>query len=371
MAEPLKNQFGAEVPRAIATMITAIHPAFEAKVFMKDVAQGYDDLSLLARGEKIAQALHQHLPADFAQATQILMDSLDQPHDRATDGSLSSFLYLPHTMFVALHGLNHFEVAMRAQHALTQRFTAEFSIRTFLEHHPEATLRQLTLWAKDPSAHVRRLVSEGSRPRLPWASRLPAFQKDPTPVLALLELLKDDPELYVRRSVANNLNDIGKDHPDLLVETARAWLRNASEDRLWIIRHALRFAVKQGNPAALAVLGFGAIAPVAIDRSSIAPQRAAMGHAVHIAFDVTNTSQQSQRVLVDFCIHYIKANGSSSAKVFKLKTLMLAAGESLRVSKKVSLAEMTTRKHYPGNHRVEALINGRAVELGAFDLVVA
>jgi 3-methyladenine DNA glycosylase AlkC len=371
MAEPLKNHFGTEVPRAIATMISAVHPAFKAKVFMKDVALGYDDLTLMARGEKIAQALHQHLPADFAQATQILLDSLDQAHDRDNGGSLSSFLYLPHTMFVARHGLDHFEVAMRAQHALTQRFTAEFSIRPFLQHHPEATLQQLKVWAKDPSAHVRRLVSEGTRPRLPWASRLPDFQKDPTPVLALLELLKDDPELYVRRSVANNLNDIGKDHPDRLVETARAWLKDASEDRLWIIRHALRFAVKQGNPAALAVLGFGDVAPVSIDKTSVLPERAVMGQAVQIAFDVTNHSKLAQRVLVDFCIHYIKANGSRSAKVFKLKTLTLTAGESVRVSKRVSLAEMTTRKHYPGTHRVEALVNGQAEPLGTFELVTA
>ncbi len=371
MAEPLKNQFGTEVPRAIATMIAAVHPTFAVNAFMKDVMNGYDNLALMARGEKIAQALHRHLPPDFAQATQILLDSLDQPHGRATDGSLSSFLYLPHTMFVARHGLGHFDLAMRAQHALTQRFTAEFSIRSFLQHHPEATLKQLKVWAKDPSAHVRRLVSEGTRPRLPWASRLPAFQKDPTPVLALLELLKDDPELYVRRSVANNLNDIGKDHPDRLVETARVWLKDAPEDRQWIIRHALRFAVKQGNAAALAVLGFGEVAPVSIDNASVTPQRAVMGQTIHIAFEVINNSKQAQRVLVDFCIHYIKANGSSRAKVFKLKTLTLDAGERLSVSKKVSLAEMTTRKHYPGNHRVEALINGRSDPLGAVELAAA
>jgi 3-methyladenine DNA glycosylase AlkC len=374
MAEPLKNQFGTEVPRAIATMIAAVHPAFAVKTFMKDVLQGYDDLALMARGEKIARALHQHLPADFAEATQILLDSLDKPHDRDTDGSLSSFLYLPHTLFVARHGLDHFEMAMRAQHTLTQRFTAEFSIRPFLEHHAEATLQQLKLWAKDPSAHVRRLVSEGSRPRLPWAPRLRAFQKNPTPVLALLDLLKDDPDLYVRRSVANNLNDIGKDHPDRLVETARAWLKDASEDRLWIIRHALRFAVKQGNPAALAVLGFESfegVAPVSVHRASLTPTTAVMGRSVTIAFDVRNDSDRAQRVLVDFCIHYIKANGSSSAKVFKLKTLALEAGESARISKKVSLAEMTTRKHYPGTHRVDALINGQAAPLGAFELATA
>ena len=162
---------------------------------------------------------------------------------------------------------------MQAQHELTQRFTAEFSIRPFIERHPEATLARLAQWTQDPSPHVRRLVSEGTRPRLPWASRLRDFQRDPAPVLALLERLKDDPELYVRRSVANNLNDIGKDHPDLLADVARRWLQNASPERRWIVRHALRSAIKRAEPGALSALGYGAAPTLAIERVRIEPKR--------------------------------------------------------------------------------------------------
>ena len=143
---------------------------------------------------------------------------------------------MPHLFFVSQYGLAHFEPSMQAQHALTQRFTAEFSIRPFLQHHPQQTLRRLSQWTQDPSEQVRRLVSEGSRPRLPWAPRLAAFQTDPRPVLQLLEQLRDDTSLYVRRSVANNLNDIGKDNPDMLMDTARRWLLGASTDREWIVR---------------------------------------------------------------------------------------------------------------------------------------
>ena len=203
-------------------------------------------------------------------------------------------------------------------------------------------------WTTDPSEHVRRLVSEGTRPRLPWASRLPALQRDPTPLLALLERLKDDPALYVRRSVANNLNDIGKDHPAVLATTANAWLRDATPERRWIVQHALRSAVKHGEPGALAALGFGASADVVIAQPSNTPQ--------------------PQRVLVDFAVYYVKANGQSRSKVFKLKTLDLAAHETQRVGKNISLAEMTTRKHYPGIHRVDAILNGRAQVLGSFEL---
>ena len=211
---------------------------------------------------------------------------------------------------------------MQAQHALTQRFTAEFSIRPFLQAHPEATLARLRQWAFDPSPHVRRLVSEGTRPRLPWAPRLRGFQKDPAPVLALLELLKDDPELYVRRSVANNLNDIGKDHPELLTQTAQRWLKGASENRQWIVGHALRSAVKRGEAGALKVLGFGAGGPcVDCVTRPLRPSAAVMGASVTVAFDVHNPHAHAQRVLVDFCVHYIKANGQPKPKVFKLKTV--------------------------------------------------
>ncbi|APW43599.1 DNA alkylation repair protein [Rhodoferax saidenbachensis] len=368
MAEPLVTQYGPDVPKAIARMVAAVHKRFPVDAFLHDALTGYDALALMPRGKHIARALQRHLPQDYAQALPILLASAERPHGRDPGLSLGSFLYLPHTAFVAEFGLGHFELSMQAQHALTQRFTAEFSIRPFLQKHPEATLAQLMEWTRDPSEHVRRLVSEGTRPRLPWASRLPAFQRDPTPVLALLERLKDDPELYVRRSVANNLNDIGKDHPALLANTAKAWLRKATPERRWIVQHALRSAVKRGEAGALAALGFGGAADVAICQHSITPQRAVIGGTLAVAFDVTNSTAQPQRVLVDFAVHYVKANGQARAKVFKLKTLDLAAHETQRVGKQISLAEMTTRKHYPGVHQVEAILNGRAQPLGSFKL---
>ncbi len=368
MAEPLKNQYGADVPRAIAAMVSSVYPSFSSARFLRDVLDGYDALALMPRGKKIAQALRRHLPDDYPRALGILLDSLDQPHDRDPGLSLASFLYLPHTMFVAQHGLAHFEESMRAQHALTQRFTAEFSIRPFLEQHTQATLRQLKAWTNDPSPHVRRLVSEGTRPRLPWAPRLRQFQADPAPVLALLELLKDDPELYVRRSVANNLNDIGKDHPALLASTARDWLDNAPAGRAWIVGHALRSAVKRGDSGALKVLGFGRAARVAVGHAQIQPVRPVMGGAVKISFEMTNTQTQVQRVLVDLAVHYVKASGRASTKVFKLKTLELAPGQTVVLAKTLSLKEMSTRRHYPGLHRVDVILNGEARRLGAFEL---
>lgn len=368
MAEPLKNQFGPDVPVKIAGMISAVFHRFPAEAFVRDALQGYEALDLMLRGKKIASAMSRHLPDDYMEAAEVLIASLGPKLVKTEDFGMSSFLYLPYTMFVAEHGIDHFEMSMRVQYELTQRFTAEFSIRPFLERYPDATLSQLATWAKDASPHVRRLVSEGTRPRLPWASRLRDFQKDPSPVLRLLELLKDDPSLYVRRSVANSLNDIGKDHPEVLVETARRWMEDASQERRWLIRHALRSAVKRGEAGALEVMGYGEPARVSIARASINPKRPVIGDDVTISFEIASTARQAQNILVDLCIHFVKANGKHSLKVFKLKTVELAPEETRQLKKTISLAEMSTRKHYAGMHKVEVLLNGYGMPLCTFEL---
>jgi 3-methyladenine DNA glycosylase AlkC len=368
MGEPLKNHYGPDIPRRIGEMIATAWPAFDKKRFVADALDGYEPLELKQRAQHIAKAMSAHLPKDFPTAVEILLASLGPVLAETESFGMAPFLYFPHIIFVAEHGLDHFEESMRAQHALTQRFSAEFSIRSFLEKHPTPTLARLREWTTDESPHVRRLVSEGTRPRLPWAPRLRDFMRDPAPVLSLLELLKDDPQLYVRRSVANNLNDIGKDHPEILTAVAKQWLRDATPERQWVVRHALRSAVKRGEVGALDAMGYGGKAKVEIGNVAISPKRAVMGGAVTIAFDVANTRRQPQHVLVDFRIHFVKSNGKSSPKVFKLKELDLAPRETVSLSKKVSLKEMTTRKHYPGRHVVDVVINGHVRPLGMFEL---
>jgi 3-methyladenine DNA glycosylase AlkC len=375
MAEPLKHLLGGDVPQRIARNVRAAWPAFNTRAFLAQVNNGYEALELMPRGRRLAEALHTHLPADYAEAIEILVASMGPPmgldaagEPDAGDRDHSAFLYLPHSMFIATHGLGHFEASMRAQHALTQRFTAEFSIRPYLLQHEAATLKRLARWADDPNAHVRRLVSEGSRPRLPWATRLPSFIKDPRPVLPLLARLRDDPSSYVRRSVANHLNDIGKDHPALLTATAREWLLDAPDARQRLVRHALRFAIKRGDPEALAALGLGHAVKLDVLDARLTPARASIGGAITLSFALHNAERKAQQVLVDFRIHYVKANGGAQAKVFKLKTLTLAPGETQPISKRISLAQMTTRVHYPGRHQVDLLLNGQPHPLGAFTL---
>ncbi len=369
MAEPLKNSFGKEVPKKIAAMIAGVYPQFNSRAFVTDILDGYEALDLTPRGRKIAQSLHTYLPTNYDDAIDILIKSLGPANDQTEGLGITPFVYMPHVFFVAEYGLDDFELSMQAQYELTQRFTAEFSIRPFLIRYPDKTLARLESWSNDSNSHVRRLVSEGTRPRLPWAQRLPAFQQDPRPVLDLLEHLKDDPVLYVRRSVANNLNDIGKDNPEALFQTARRWMKDADKERRWLVQHALRSAVKRGEKGALDVLGYSPANNITIQDVRITPNPVCIGDTVSLEIDIVNKHKQTQQLLVDLRILFVKANGKTSPKVFKLKTLALAPQKSTTLNKTISFAPMTTRKHYPGEHKIELLLNGQALPVGAFRLL--
>jgi 3-methyladenine DNA glycosylase AlkC len=369
VATPLVESFGPEVPRRIASMVAAVHPGFDGEAFVAGALDGHAPLGLMARGRHWGAALRAHLPASDAQAIEVLTASLGpaRPADGPPEG-MAPFLYLPHSFVIAEHGLECLEVAFAAQHALTQRFTAEFCIRPFLERHPEATLARLADWTADPSARVRRLVSEGTRPRLPWAPRLRAFQRDPAPVLALLERLRDDPSEDVRRSVANNLNDIGKDHPEVLVATARRWMDGADPARVRLVRHALRSRISAGDPGALEALGFAPGAPARARIAAIEPTAPTIGATVRVRVEVTNPSDEAATYAIRLRVRFARPGPRAGVRVFTLGERRLAAGDSAEVAARISLAQHTTRTHHPGHHGLEVLVNGAVAATGGFEL---
>jgi len=232
---------------------------FDSAGFRRAALKSLAPLSIMQRGHHVARVMREYLPVRYADAVDVLLGSLPPAGGATEDRGLGVFFFLPHVSFIATYGLDPehnggadpFEISMRAQYELTKRFTAEFSIRPFLIRSPERTLARLLEWTRDPDPHVRRLCSEGSRPRLPWAQRIPAFVRDPRPALPILDALKDDPALYVRRSVANHIGDIAKDHPELAFELCTNWLRGASAERKWLIRHAVRHPAKHEVAAAL------------------------------------------------------------------------------------------------------------------------
>ncbi|MEM9514277.1 MAG: DNA alkylation repair protein [Actinomycetota bacterium] len=368
MAAPLKDSFGPEVAKYIAGLIGAVADDFPTDAFLNHSLDGYDELELRPRAQHIADALAEVLPADRGAAVQLIVDALRREGEPQDLHGMEAFRYLPLSDFVGEHGLGYFEVSMVALREITVRFSAEFAIRPFLEQHTAATLDQCRAWTGDENEHVRRLVSEGTRPRLPWAPRLRMFMADPTPVVELLELLKDDDSEYVRRSVANCVNDIAKDHPDVAVDIARRWWPDASVERRRLVKHALRSLIKQGDAAALDVIGYGADSPLTAVASGCEPDTVTIGSSTHVWVDLHNPTDDHLGALVDFRVHFVKANGSTSPKVFKGAELDVAPGTTATVRKKVSLRVHTTRTPYPGSHRVEVLINGDASPVGTFNV---
>ena len=370
MAEQLKTFFSPALVRRLSGDIARVHPAFDSRAFIRDATRGLDDLELLDRGKHIARALAKHLPKEYPAAVDVLLRSLGPEHatDELVGVGMGPFFYLPHTLIVAELGLDHFQLSMKAQYELTKRFSAEGSIRPFIAKYPDRTLGTLREWTMDANPHVRRLVSEGTRLRLPWAMRVPWLDANPHRVLELLELLKDDPTTLVRRSVANNLNDLGKVHPALLAKTAEAWLKGAGENRRALIEHALRSAVKRGDANALKLLGYGKKPAVVIDNVRFAPKRVAIGGRVVMDFVVRSTSRTTQDLLVDVAVHFVKARGHSAKKVFKVKRVSLPARGTVALSFSVSLKVHTTRKPNPGKHTVDVLVNGAPFPAGSFEV---
>jgi 3-methyladenine DNA glycosylase AlkC len=352
VAEPLKLFFAKPMVERLAHTLANASPGFDERAFVRDACRGLDALELMPRGRHIMQAMAKHLPPSPEHAIEIIVRSLATPN-AANGSSMSGFFYLPHTMYVAEHGLVCFERSMAAQHALTQRFTAEFSIRAFIDAFPEETLAVLSGWVRDESEHVRRLVSEGTRPRLPWASRLRAYDVDRYE--PLLESLRDDESEYVRRSVANHLNDIGKEHPARLVTLASRWMIDAPAPRRALLAHALRSRVKAGDRDAIALLGHDADASVEATLTA-KPRKVAIGDVT--VLEVTLTSHARASCVVDLRVGYLDTRGVSRPKVRKGKKLVLEAGERQTFTYRLPFTDGTTRTHHAGVHVIEALVNG-------------
>jgi 3-methyladenine DNA glycosylase AlkC len=363
MAEPLKNLLHPGLVQNMAGHISLAAPDFDAIRFTTLATDGMDALELMQRAERIKDALTQTLPADYAAAADILRRALPE-NDKP---GLSGWALLPVNQFVSQHGLGHFDRSLALLKALTPHFTAEFGIRRFLHAEQDRALAEISSWVTDTNHHVRRLASEGTRPRLPWAMRLPALVKQPAPILPILVALLDDPEDYVRRSVANSLNDIAKDHPALVADFVQRHLEGASAERRQLLRHASRTLLKNGDAKALANFGFAAARGITTSLTVATPV-VTFGEKLGFSIAVSNQDEAPQRLMIDYAIHHVKANGTLAPKVFKWKTLDLPAGGRQSIDKDHAICAITTRVYYPGTHRIEILVNGTVSASGGFEL---
>lgn len=364
----LRDVFKPAVVTQLAQDIQRAWSAFDGEGFAADINSRLESLSFGDRNGLIRDKLAQYLPQDFPQATQILIDSLGPEPQTDELSGFDGFIIMPQCDFVAKFGLDHFEVSMTALYEMTKRFTAEGAIRPFLQTYPEQTLQYLEKWADDPSPFARRLASEGTRPRLPLAPRLPRFIENPRPVLRLLDKLKTDPVLMVRRSVANNLNDIAKDNPDIVVDTLQAWQAIDTEAMAWLTRHASRTLIKQGHPGALALLGYPPEPEITVRNLTLTTPVVEFGHSLDFHFEIQSQATQPQKLMVDYVIHFMKANGKQAPKVFKLSKKEIGPGETLTLTKTHPLKPISTRKYYAGAHRLRLQINGQVWAEESFEL---
>ncbi|MCK6448360.1 MAG: DNA alkylation repair protein [Planctomycetes bacterium] len=364
--EPFKNLLNFAGVRRAGLELERAWPAFDRRAFERAAsAERLAALEMKARAMCIADALEATLPESFDRACSVIDASLGAPvpvdgvaaaRDEHANG-LAGWIVWPLGEFVARRGLDRPERALRTLRELTQRLTAEFAIRPFVVRHPELVLATLQRWTNDPSAHVRRLCSEGTRPRLPWGLRLDAFVADPSPTLPLLAALQDDSSEYVRRSVANHLNDIAKDHPDVVVAWVERHLPDATAERRGLLSHASRTLVKARHAPMLALCGAGAKF-VGRVKFAATPARVRIGETVELRLELASTAAKRQTLLVDYLVHHVRANGATSPKVFKGWKLELGSRERRELVKRHSFRPVTTRKYYPGRHTLEVSLNG-------------
>ena len=356
-----RSVFNEKSVKQTAKQIKEVYPDFQEEVFVTDVLNGFELLSFGDRNAKITDNLYTYLPKAFPTAVVILVDALGEALEVEELEGYEGFYVMPLSTYVRRYGTEHYELSMKALVEMTKRFTSEWAIRIFLEQEEKRTLEYLKACAKSDNCHVRRLVSEGTRPRLPLSSRLYSFMKDPTPVLTLLELLKNEPTRLVQRSIANNLNDIGKDNPDAVVTFLEQWKKEEVDDVEWIIKHATRSLIKEGHPGALRLLGFDPTIAIKSTKLNILSPVVKLGENLEFECDINFKNEKDEKVVVDYLLYFKKANGELKPKVFKLSYKTIRPQQKLSLRKNHPLKVATTRKYYEGKQGLQIQINGKAI----------
>ncbi|MCL2803417.1 MAG: DNA alkylation repair protein [Micrococcales bacterium] len=359
MPEPLKDMFNPTSLRQFALAIQSVCGSFKVEEFLESTLdETWDSLELLARGRQISTNLGRFLPQDYRAAIGVF-DQVVPTYDGP------GLFCIPD--FVEIYGQEEddWDFSVAALGRYTQYASSELAVRPFIIKHEDRMMAQMYAWSKDENEHLRRLASEGCRPQLPWAPALTSFKQDPTPILPILEQLKADPSQYVRRSVANNLNDISKTHPDLVVKLAQDWF-GENEDTNWIVKHACRTLLKQANREVLAIFGFLGAESIVVEGFELGTQSVQLGGDLVFSFEIA--AKAPTKVRLEYAIDYVKANGKRNRKIFQISELSLKTGDKRQYNKTQSFADMSTRKHYPGTHSITLITNGAEREAHDFEV---
>ncbi len=360
MAEALKNVYNRRFIARLSEEFELVHNTFDRGQFAQRVfATGWNQLELKARMRRISESLRFCLPADYPESLELLVTaSLNM---RKTWPQGFELMLFPD--YVEQYGQEHFELSVAALEQLTQLASAEFAVRPFILREPDEMMRIMYGWAGETNEHVRRLASEGCRPRLPWAMALPIYKKDPRPILRILNRLKSDTSLYVRRSVANNLNDISKDHPELVIDIVKPW-KGQSEDTDWLIKHACRGLLKNAYPSAMQLFSFGATDHLKISKLLL-PDSVKFGDYLPYSFDISSEAPSIGNLRIEYAVDFMKANGKTARKIFKVSESNYSEAKK-SISRRHAFRAISTRKHYAGKHGFAVLLNGSQVAQRSF-----
>lgn len=348
-----KDSLNTKTVKELAKQLGRASKKFDQAGFASFILnENFNTLELKERINAIADALKEFLPKNYTQVIKIIIKTA--PHV----GTFENWALLT---YIEKFGLNYFDESVSALETLTRYSTAEFAIRPYMIQYPDKMIPILHRWVRNENEHVRRLVAEGTRPRGVWMAHIERFKKDPTEVLKLLERLKADSSLYVRKAVANNLNDISKDHPMTVIKLGKKWLNQNCRETNWIVKHGCRTLVKQGHPEVFPLFGFTENPQIKISNFKINNKKVKIGDSAIISFDLLSQTSKNQKLAIDYKLYYMKKNGTQSPKIFKLSEKKIAGNQQISLSTKHSFKDMTTRKHYAGKHKIELVINGNMV----------
>lgn len=365
--EPLKNMYNPAFLSKVADIAATAIPNFDRDLFIREVfANEWPMLELKQRVRRISTVLHSMFSGNYKKDIKTLLLLTEALHRHA--GRDNTFEYIFLADYIEQYGLEHPVDSLKAMERITILCSCEYAIRPFIINDMESTLKAMLLWAKHPHASVRRLASEGCRPRLPWAIALPQLKKDPAPILPILEILKNDSSEYVRKSVANNINDIAKDNPLLALQIAKKW-KGTNRNTDWIIKHGCRTLLKKGDKEALQIFGLSHQAACSVTSLKLQQKKINIGQHLHFSFHLVNDADVATSLRVEYAITYAKANNKQSRKVFKVTENTYAPAVAVPFIRKQSFADMTTRKHYAGVHTIEILINGVSKASANFEVM--
>jgi len=377
MAEPFKNMYNEQFFDKFTKDLKLVIPDFDTPAFVSQVMDDkWENRELKQRVAHITTVLKKFLPADYNDAIAKILELLDRIETRylhcskIDDAKFSLTLEYGAILdnYVEQYGLDDYETSVKAIERITQFTSCEFVTHPFIVKYPDKMMAQMLVWSKHEHWGVRRLASEGCRPRLPWAMALPNLKENPAPIIPILENLKNDPARFVRLSVANNLNDIAKDNPEVVIDLVKRW-QGESDEVDWIIKHGCRTLLKQGNPVVMELFGLGSVKNINIENFQISTPKVKVGNSLEFSFDLLNNSNKKTKIRLEYGLYYQKANGTLSKKVCKISEKDYAANSTTRITRKHSFKVVTTRKFHPGLHQVAVIINGNEFEKHNFELV--